>query len=61
LRVEMETIFVDTVDEVLAHALRDVSDAHPTENGAAETDKGRTTDREQPPVETAPRSSRTLN
>jgi hypothetical protein len=30
----MVYVFVDTMDEVLAHALRDRNDAHPVENGA---------------------------
>jgi len=33
LRAEMEYVFVDTIDEVLAHALRDRNDAHPVETG----------------------------
>ncbi len=33
LRAEMEYVFVDTIDEVLAHALRDRNDAHPVDNG----------------------------
>jgi ATP-dependent Lon protease len=38
LRAEMEYVFVDTIDEVLAHALRDRNDAHPVETGVDGTE-----------------------
>ncbi|MGH7934531.1 MAG: S16 family serine protease, partial [Candidatus Binataceae bacterium] len=41
VRAELETIFVDAVDEVLAHALRDGNTAHPpTEPEAAAMAEG---------------------
>jgi ATP-dependent Lon protease len=40
LRAEMETLFVDTVDEVLAHALRDSATERPVT--AAPIREGRT-------------------
>ena len=61
LRAEMETIFVDTVDEVLAIALRDRSEALPVDNGAVEGAEGRQTHHEPPAVEVAPPRDRALN
>jgi len=60
-RAEMETIFVDTIDEVLAHALRDRSEARPVDNGAADGAEGRQKHHEQPAVEVAPRRGGALN
>src|SRR5258708_35742677 len=58
LRNEMKTIFVDTIDQVLEHALRD------REDGAqdADAESQRTKHRSQPSVEAAsPRARRTLS
>jgi ATP-dependent Lon protease len=60
LRTEMEYVFVDTVDEVLAHALRDRNDAHPVENAVngAETPPPLL---EPPAAAVAPPRGRALN
>jgi ATP-dependent Lon protease len=60
LRAEMEYVFVDTIDEVLAHALRDRDDAHPVENGVdgAEAPPPLL---EAPAVAVVPSRSRALN
>ncbi len=60
LRAEMEYVFVDTIDEVLAHALRDRNDAHPVETGVdgAEAPPPLL---EAPAVAVAPPRSRALN
>jgi len=57
LRAEMEYVFVDTIDEVLAHALRDRNDAHPVENGGG----GEHPPLLEPAVAVAPPRSRALN
>ncbi|MGH7840981.1 MAG: endopeptidase La [Candidatus Binataceae bacterium] len=61
LRAEMEAIFVDTVDDVLAHALRGkaIGDAPAPE--ASEEPETRKQHREAAVVEAAPRRPRALN
>jgi ATP-dependent Lon protease len=61
LRAEMETLFVDTVDEVLALALREARVEPPSEDEASESAEGRAQHHEQPTVEAAPHRRRTLN
>jgi ATP-dependent Lon protease len=61
LRAEMETLFVDTVDEVLAIALRDDRVARAEPDEAAESPDGRPTHREHPAAEAAPQRRRSLN
>jgi ATP-dependent Lon protease len=61
LRAEMETLFVDTVDEVLALALREAPVALPSEDDAADSAEGRAQHHEQPTVEAAPHRRRSLN
>jgi ATP-dependent Lon protease len=61
LRAEIETIFVDSIDEVLAHALRDRDPAHPVDNGSEDSTDTRPPVRERPTVEAAPPSRRSLN
>ena len=58
LRTEMKTIFVETIDQVLEHALRDR-----TEDPADDEDERppRVKHRNQPTVQAAPRSRRSLN
>jgi ATP-dependent Lon protease len=60
LRVEMETIFVDTVDEVLAHALRDDHAQQAQPDTGAVAAKESTATGSQPPAKAA-RPARTLN
>src|SRR5579863_5518839 len=61
LRAEMETIFVDTVDEVLAYALQDRVVADAAEDAESEEPEERAKLREAAAVEAAPRRPRTLN
>jgi ATP-dependent Lon protease len=60
LRNEMTVIFVDTIDEVLDQALRPAMDGHPLEDGDTASD-GRQKPVEQPSVQAASRSNRSLN
>jgi ATP-dependent Lon protease len=60
LRNEMHVIFVDTIDEVLHHALRPEIDGHPIEDGDATSD-GHHKPVEQPSVQVASRADRNLN
>jgi ATP-dependent Lon protease len=57
LRAEMETIFVDTIDEVLAIALQDRSETIGVEDGGPEAEEHH----EPAVVEVGPHRSRTLN
>ncbi len=60
LRSEMTTIFVDTIDEVLQHALRPAIDG-PLMDQPDDASDGRHEPGEQPAVQAAARSNRSLN
>ena len=54
LRAEMEYVFVDTIDEVLKHALRDRNDTPPVANEGVAGTEAHSTLHEQPAVAVAP-------
>ena len=61
LRAEMQAIFVDTVDDVLAHALLGEQVKPLEDDDSAESSDSRAKHREHAAVEAAPRSRRSLN